>query len=38
VLAAGSFDAIVDPDAFARRLTTDLEDIGHDKHRISAAK
>jgi hypothetical protein len=36
-LAAGKYDEIVQPWAFAERLTTDLEAIAHDKHmRVSA--
>lgn len=31
-LAAGQYDAITDPDAFARRLTEDLAAVTHDKH------
>jgi hypothetical protein len=36
-LAAGKYDAIVEPWAFAERLTTDLQAVSHDKHmRVSA--
>src|SRR5205823_3944951 len=28
----GEYDAITDPDAFANRLTKDLQAVGHDKH------
>ena len=28
----GDYDAISDGDAFAARLTTDLQDVSHDKH------
>ncbi|HEY4079348.1 MAG TPA: S41 family peptidase [Burkholderiaceae bacterium] len=31
-LAAGSYDAIMDPGAFAHRLTEDLNTVKHDKH------
>ncbi len=31
-LRAGSYDEITDPEAFARRLTTDVQKIAHDKH------
>jgi len=31
-LAAGKYDDIVQPRAFADRLTTDLRDVAHDKH------
>ena len=31
-LAAGDYDAITDPRAFARRLTEDLDAVTHDKH------
>ncbi|MBP7866702.1 MAG: S41 family peptidase [Acidobacteria bacterium] len=37
-LASGAYDAIEAPDAFARRLTADLDSVGHDKHmRVSYA-
>ena len=29
---SGDYDAITDPDAFAARLTNDLQDVSHDKH------
>ena len=36
-LAAGKYDEIVQPWAFAERLTADLEAIAHDKHmRVTA--
>jgi hypothetical protein len=36
-LAAGKYDEIVEPWAFAERLTTDLQAVTHDKHmRVSA--
>jgi hypothetical protein len=36
-LAAGTYDEIVQPWAFAERLTADLQDVAHDKHmRLSA--
>jgi len=31
-LAAGEYDAITEPGAFARRLSEDLNDVAHDKH------
>ena len=36
-LAAGTYDEIVQPWAFAERLTADLQEVAHDKHmRVSA--
>jgi hypothetical protein len=36
-LAAGSYEGITEPEAFAERLTTDLAAVAHDKHlRVSA--
>ena len=37
-LAAGKYDEIVEPAAFAERLTTDLQAIAHDKHMRVAAR
>lgn len=37
-LASGAYGAIESPDEFARRLTEDLDSVGHDKHmRVSYA-
>ena len=37
-LAAGKYDQIVEPAAFAERLTADLQAIAHDKHMRVAAR
>src|SRR5215831_10066288 len=37
-LAAGKYDQIVEPAAFADRLTADLQAIAHDKHMRVAAR
>jgi hypothetical protein len=36
-LQAGGYDGIADPEAFARRLTADLEHITHDRHMYLTA-
>ena len=37
-LAAGDYDGLTEPEAFAQRLTTDLQSVSHDKHmRVFAA-
>src|SRR5215471_5204803 len=37
-LASGKYDQIVEPSAFAERLTADLQAIAHDKHMRVAAR